>query len=431
MNLVAKANEYITLKMKKEDYKIHIIGAGVSGLVAAKVLEENGFHPTIIETTDRVGGRVKTDIVDGYQLDHGFQVLLTDYPAAQKYLDFKALDLQHFVSGAAIFDQGKQKILGDPLRDFSLLLPTLLSGIGSVGDKIKVLKLNLLLNKTSLEEIFAKPEKTTAQYLIDFGFSEEMISKFFKPFFSGIFLEPNLETSSRMFEFVYKMFGEGSAALPKAGIEAIPNQLKATLKASSFLFNTKVEAVESKKIVLSNGTILESDYTIIATEASDLISSLKGQDMQWKSCDTLYFEADARVIKKPLIGLITNKDALINNIFYHTSLETKLPATKELLSATIVKTHRLNPSELQQAVEKELKDFCGIDNLRFIKQYSIAKALPKMDGLQYEMSPSETRLTTRTFLAGDIQLNGSLNAAMIAGERAALGVVEAISGDGF
>ena len=126
--------------MKNEDYKIHIIGAGISGLIAAKVLEDNGYHPIIIEATDRVGGRVKTDLVNGYQLDHGFQVLLTAYPAAKKYLDFDALQLQHFVSGAAIFDNGNQKILGDPLRDMSLLFPTLFSGIGSISDKLKVLK---------------------------------------------------------------------------------------------------------------------------------------------------------------------------------------------------------------------------------------------------------------------------------------------------
>jgi len=74
--------------MNKKEAKIYIIGAGVSGLIAARVLEDNGFSPTILEASERVGGRVKTDIVDGYQLDHGFQVLLTAYPAAKKYLDF-------------------------------------------------------------------------------------------------------------------------------------------------------------------------------------------------------------------------------------------------------------------------------------------------------------------------------------------------------
>jgi len=128
--------------MEKSDYKIHIVGAGISGLVAAKILEESGYHPTIIEATNEVGGRVKSDIVDDYILDHGFQVLLSSYPAAQKYLDFKTLDLQEFLPGATIFKDGKRQTIGDPLRKISLLFPTLFSSIGSFSDKLKILKLN-------------------------------------------------------------------------------------------------------------------------------------------------------------------------------------------------------------------------------------------------------------------------------------------------
>ena len=142
--------------MNKHDYKIHIVGAGVSGLVASKVLEDNGYKPVIIETTDRAGGRVKTDIIDGYQLDHGFQVLLTAYPSAQKYLNFEDLDLQYFLPGAVVFNNGNQNTIGDPLRNISLLLPTLFAGIGTFSDKLKILKLNALLKNTTLSKIFTK-----------------------------------------------------------------------------------------------------------------------------------------------------------------------------------------------------------------------------------------------------------------------------------
>lgn len=409
--------------MKTKETKIYIIGAGVSGLVAAKVLENNGYSPVIIEDTERVGGRVKTDVVQGYQLDHGFQVLLTAYPYAQKYLNLDALQLQYFLPGASIFNNGHQKIIGDPLRAISLLFPTLFSGIGTILDKFKILKLNLLLKKTTLDEIFEKPEKTTLSYLIDFGFSKEIIDNFFRPFFSGIFLEPNLETSSRMFEFVYKMFGEGSAALPKAGIEAIPKQLESNLKETTFLFNTKVKSVEDGKIILEDDTQLKSDYIIIATEASHLVHNLKNQETKWKSCETLYFETNVRTIKKPLIGLITDKETLINNIFFHNSLQTTSTGNKELLSVTVVKKHQLAAEALQKQIKKELKEVCSIEVLKFLKQYTIAKALPEMNGLRYEMAATETRLTNSIFLAGDIQLNGSLNAAMLSGERAAMAVL--------
>ena len=409
--------------MKQKSPSIHIIGGGISGLIAARVLEEHGLSATIIEASDRLGGRVKTDVVDGYSLDHGFQVLLTAYPAAKKYLDFDALELQEFLPGSAIFKNGKQKIIGDPLRNLSLLLPTLFSGIGTVNDKVKILALNRRLKKKSIQNIFAEKEQTTRAYLENIGFSEAIITDFFTPFFSGIFLENKLETSSRMFEFVYKMFGEGNAALPKDGIQAIPKQLFEKLKSTTCVFNTKVKSVENGSIKLESGETLKSNFTIIATQASGLVSNLKNQATQWKSCDTLYFEVAKREIKKPLIGLIAMHNALINNIFYHTSLQTSATATKELLSVTVVDKQNLTNRQLVTEVQKELKELCNIDSCTFIKQYNIPMALPNLQDIQYEMLPSETRLTETIFLAGDTQLNGSLNAAMIAGERAALEVI--------
>ncbi|WP_282067838.1 NAD(P)/FAD-dependent oxidoreductase [Olleya namhaensis] len=414
--------------MNKQDYKIHIIGAGVSGLIASKVLEDNGYKSTIIEATDRVGGRVKTDIIDGYQLDHGFQVLLTAYPSAQKYLNIEALELQHFLPGATVFSNGSNKTIGDPLRNMTLLFPTLFSGIGTLQDKFKILKLNSLLKNAALTEIFDKTEQTTLQYLTDFGFSEDMITRFFKPFFSGIFLEPNLETSSRMFEFVYKMFGEGFAALPKDGIEAIPKQLKANLKQTTFKFDTKVKSVEDGKIILEDNTELTSDFTIIATDASKLTGNNKQSKVKWKSCDTLYFETDIRVIDKPLIGLIVDNDALINNIFYHTSIPSNAINKKELLSVTVVKAHDLNSESLIMRVKQELMQYCKIDTSTCLKHYAIAHALPTLEGLKYDMLPADTKFSDRVFLAGDTQLNGSLNAAMLSGEKAALHIIQTIDG---
>jgi protoporphyrinogen oxidase len=409
--------------MKQKSPSIHIIGGGISGLIAARVLEEHGLSGTIIEATDRLGGRVKTDVVDGYNLDHGFQVLLTAYPAAKKYLDFDTLALQEFLPGSAIFKNGKQKIIGDPLRNLSLLIPTLFSEIGTVNDKLKILALNRRLKKKSIQNIFAEKEQTTHVYLENIGFSETIITDFFIPFFSGIFLENKLDTSSRMFEFVYKMFGEGNAALPKDGIQAIPKQLFEKLKSTTIIFNTKVKSVENGSIKLESGETLKSNFTIIATQASGLVSNLKNQATLWKSCDTLYFEVAKREIKKPLIGLIAMHNALINNIFYHTSLQTSATATKELLSVTVIDRQNLTNKQLVTGVQKELKELCNIDSCTFIKQYNIPMALPNLQDIQYEMLPSETRLTETIFLAGDTQLNGSLNAAMIAGERAALEVI--------
>ncbi len=410
--------------MDKKSYNITIIGAGISGLIAAQVLENHGFASTVYEAEDHVGGRIKTAVIDGYQLDRGFQVLLEAYPKAQEYLDFEALNLQHLIPGAIIFKNGKKQSLGDPRRDLSLLWPTLTAGIVSLGDKLKVLKLYQSLKKKSLEEIFGEEETTTLDYLERYGFSQGMINDFFRPFFSGIFLEPNLATSSRMFEFTYKLFGNAPASIPKVGICAIPQQLQSKLKKTKFVFNTKIKSVGDGELILESGERVKTHFSIIATEAADLVKNLNNQSIKWKSCGTFYFLARGRNINKPIIGLIADKTALINNIFYHTSVEMAQREQKELLSVTVVKDHNLTQKELLRRVIEDLENFCGIKNLEFLKSYKIQKALPDLKNLHYELAPSETQLTNTIFLAGDQLLNGSLNAAIIAGERAALGIIQ-------
>lgn len=412
--------------MNREDYKIHIIGAGISGLVAAKTLEKTGYRPTIIEATDRVGGRVKTDLVEGYQLDHGFQVLLDAYPMAKAHLDYSNLQLQRFLPGAVIYNNGKAQRIGDPSRHLGLLLPTLLSSVGSVADKIKILKLEKILKKKSIDAIFQSSGTSTLNYLKDFGFSDAIIANFFKPFFTGIFLEPSLNTSSRMFEFVYKMFGQGYAVLPKNGIGAIPKQLQAQLHHTEFIFNNKVGVVNDDHILTSNGTKIGTHFTIIATDASVLIPNLKAQKTSWKSCYTLYFEVEKRSIKEPIIGLVAEDDALINNIFFHNSMATSSKGSQELLSVTVVKKHQLSEAELIDRVQNELKGFCNISAEKCIKCYHIRQALPNLRHLENDISPTETQLKPTIFLAGDHLLNGSLNAAMTSGERAAQGVIMAL-----
>ena len=412
--------------MDKKDFKIYIVGAGVSGLVAAQVLENQGYQPVILEASDRAGGRVKTDIKKGFQLDHGFQVLLSSYPAAQKYLDFKALKLQKLKPGAVIFKNGKKQVIGDPLRDISTLFSTLFSGIGTLSDKFKIFQLNLKLKNKSMEAIFSSDEISTKAYLREFGFSSQIITQFFTPFFTGIFLENKLTTSSRMFEFVFKMFGEGLAVIPKGGMEEISKQLVAKLSNTTFQFNTKVRSVSDKEIILNTGEKLASTATIIATDASKLINNAPPKNLSWKSCQTLYFTANKRVIEKPMIGLVSKEDSLINNIFYHTSVATHSNNNEELLSVTVVNEHQLSEEQLIAAVIKQLKEECHIDTITFLEIYSIKRALPDLKNIKYEVSASETQLSSSIFLAGDVQLNGSLNAAMIAGEKAALQVIASL-----
>ena len=414
--------------MNKKNKKIYIIGAGVSGLTAAICIEKEGYSPVLIESTNDVGGRVKTEKYKGFFLDHGFQVLLTSYPLAKKFLNYNDLNLQKLMPGSLVLKNGLSYLIGDPFRRFGFLFPTVFSKLLSFKDKLKILKLKNILKKKSIEEIFDSKETSTMNYLKNFGFSQKAIQNFFIPFFGGVFLENKLETSSRMFEFIYKMFGEGLAVIPKAGIGAIADQLKGKLKKTKFLFNTRVQQITSEKIILEDNTELISDSTLIATEASTLVSNLKNQGVDWKSVDNLYFEVDSLRIDKPIIGLFHKKSSLINNIFYPSILETESCGKKHILSVSIVREHNFSESELIEAIKLELKEQANILNCRFLKRYHIAKALPKLENVRYSIPPTETQLLTGIFLAGDQQLNGSLNAAILSGEQAALGLLQVLEG---
>jgi protoporphyrinogen oxidase len=402
---------------------IYIVGAGISGLIAAYELEKAGYAPVVLEKSDAVGGRVRTVKKNGYHLDLGFQVLLSAYPLANTYLDMDALQLRRLESGSQIYINGKRFLIGDPLKNFRLLLPTLLADIGSLSDKWKVFKLNTRLKKKSIDTIFASPETTTLEYLRTLGFSKKMIDRFFRPFFSGIFLEPELRTSSRMFEFVYKMFGEGYATIPEQGIGAISEQLKGKLETTQFQFGQEVKQVTNTHITLENGQELAHSGVIITANASTLVPNMNDQAVQWKSCTCLYFEVDRTNIPEGTIALVAEQGKLTNNMYAYQDA-----SGRQLLSVTTLKDNGKTEQELTQAVEAEVKGYCGIQRIKHIANLKITEALPDLTQLKMTAEPSESQLTEHIFLAGDVLFNGSLNAAMESGRLAAAGLIQKKSG---
>lgn len=406
-----------------ESPQICIVGAGISGLIAAYELEQAGYSPVIFEKSNAAGGRVRTIHVDGYDLDIGFQVLLSAYPLAKKYLDYERLELTKLASGAQVLVDGKQLLIGDPQRDLSVLLPTIFSSIGTLGDKVKILGLNRKLKKKSITEIFDTPESSTLEYLKSYGFSQKVIDRFFKPFFSGIFLEPDLRTSSRMFEFVYKMFGEGEATIPAAGIGAISEQLVSKLTRTQLHFNKEVEQLTHKHVHLSDGTSIPHDGVIVTSNASDLIQNLNDEPTRWKSCMCLYFKIDTTTIPQGTISLVADGGRLSNNAYAYRAKDGTL-----ILSITTLNFRDRSQAEVVSEIENEIRIYFGVKESTFIHAFTIEQALPDLQHLQMSAEPSSSQLTENIFLAGDVLYNGSLNAAMESGRLAALGLIEKQSG---
>ncbi len=418
--------QHVLLQMSEK--KIYIVGAGLSGLIAALELEKAGLSPVILEASDRVGGRMKTDIVDGYRLDHGFQVLNTAYPEAKRYLDFQALQLKNFDPGAIIFEGKDSYILTDPLRNPLKLVGMAVSKVGTFLDKVKVFTLTQELKKKSSEEIFAEPSMPTHEYLKKYGFSDAIITNFFRPFFRGIFLEKDLETSSRMFEFVFKMFSQGYAATPAKGMGQIPEMIKGQLQTTEIRLNTPVASVEGGKILLSDGTHLEADRIIVAVQPDRVMKQLEGQFAPARKVINLYFAAPKSFLGRPMIGLLTGKRVINNLVFMEDVSKDYAPAGKSLLSVTVLDTD-LSDKELIKVVQGELEEISGTksDQFKHLKTYLIPHALPQVGDLKFSIPFTECKVLDQVFLAGDYLLHGSINAAMTSGRTAAEAVVHSLS----
>ncbi|MBX2877935.1 MAG: FAD-dependent oxidoreductase, partial [Saprospiraceae bacterium] len=334
-----------------------IIGGGLAGLTAARHLHAKGIDFLLLEASDRVGGRVKTDVVDGFRFDHGFQVLLTAYPEAQAILDYTSLKLRYFKPGALLlYPDGKQDRIGDPLRDLSSLIPTLLSRAGSLLDKLKILQLNRSLSSLSIEQLFQREELPTAEVLSQaYGFSDKMIKSFFAPFFSGIFLESELSTSRRMFDFVFKMFGAGHAAIPDLGMEEIPKQLASAIPKDSIITGARVNRIEKQTVELMDGSSFTAPHILVATEATGLVKELTTISTRYQSTTHLHFSAEIPPITKALIALNTQKNRVSNNICTISQVASGYaPSGQHLVSISVLGAADLPQADLDKMVRKEL-----------------------------------------------------------------------------
>lgn len=399
--------------------KVGIVGAGLTGLIAAKELSRKGIAVNVYEKLDVPGGRMRTENVDGWKLDVGFQVLLTAYPYLQKHINLVSLNLHKLEAAATIFRSGKTTAVGDPFRTKNILWATVFSDIGSVKDKYLIFKLKRFVDRHSIDEIFELENTTSIKFLENFGFSERIIDRFFKPFFGGIFLERELTTSSRMLLFVFKMFSEGNAAIPQGGIGELASKLAASLTDVSFHYNSEVKKVKDETIYLKEGSQESFDYVI------NTIPNYNNQsdETSWQDCYCFYFEhTTPRIIDTARIGLNANLNRFINNVFYPSSFEK--PSAKEgreLISVTVLNSNGLTENELIKRVEAELNADFDIDAMNFIKLYHIPYALPKNEILMNTVSFDNN---STTFEVGDFLMNGSQNAACKVGEMIANHIVK-------
>lgn len=243
-----------------------IIGAGLAGLACARDLTDAGVDVVVLDASQRVGGRVATDAIDGFLVDRGFQILLTAYPEVQRRLDLDALELQRFDPGAVVQIGRHRHLVADPLRRPRALVDTIRAPVGTPADKLRLARLVASVRRGRPADLLGRTDCATIEALDAAGFTDRMIDRFFRPLFSGIQLDPALEVSSRRFEIILRMLAVGDSAVPAGGMGAIPSQLAAGLPEGCVRLGAAVDALDGTTVCLTDGTTIDARAVVVATD---------------------------------------------------------------------------------------------------------------------------------------------------------------------
>ena len=401
--------------------EVIIIGAGMSGLACACALQGAGRKVKVLEASNHIGGRVATDLVDGFRLDRGFQVLLTAYPEAQSQLDYNALDLKSIYPGALVhYHRGWHRV-ADPFRRPLAGVISCLNPVGSFRDK-------LLLGRMRLKgfDFSRHPDSRTAlETLKAEGFSDSMIERFFRPFLGGIFLETGLKTSVRKMEDVLRNFAKGTAAVPASGMGAIPEQLANRLPDDTVQLGVRVLGCRPGDVQLDDGSHLQAKAVVIATDvrAAQHLLGHEGPRAKVNQVVSLYFDAPAPPPTGSMLVLNADHRGSINNLINMSAVSPAYaPQGRQLISVSVVDPEAALAEDLVERVLEQLDVWFGPETAqwRHLRTYAIPEAVPAKP-----IAPAiSARVEKGLYACGDYTGVASLNTAMASGRKAAEAVLQ-------
>ena len=344
--------------------KAIIVGAGLAGCAASLALEKHGYECTLIESSEKAGGRMRSTTIGEYDIDVGFHVLHTAYPTLERWLDLDHLELKPMDAATDLIQPstGKISTLGDPLRSPSTLFPTILSA--GVWNALRMLRWRLTTRKRDLENAMDRPSMPMDAYFHSMRFSKSFQSSFLQPLFAGITLDDERKERSAFASFTFSAMSHGSMTMPKKGIEAVPKQLLARLKSTNILYNTTVESLSKDSVKLADGTELKADIVILATP-QHVAQKLLGitNTSRRKETATYVFECQQTPLKRARLLLNTeygNGENKVLHVHVPTLLHT---ASSHLLVATVIGEHsRLHDQkDEQEKIRSELITWFGSD----------------------------------------------------------------------
>ncbi|MDL2344067.1 NAD(P)/FAD-dependent oxidoreductase [Deinococcus sp. MIMF12] len=401
---------------------IVVVGAGLAGLTAARVLTQSGRRVRVLEAGEQVGGRVMSRMVEGYTLDAGYQVLFPAYPALRRNVDLAALDLVPIAPAGVVRRGERADVLGDPRRDPASLPSTLTTKALTLADKARVARLAARLALPAPHTLLVGPDETTESYLRRQGFSEGALTNFFRPFFGGIFLRRDLHTSARLFRYYFRMLLDGGAALPRAGIGELPRQLAAGLDVTTGVQVTALRPRPEGVTLVTGAGELDASSVLVATDA-DTAAALTGEPLSRGRLGSTYlhYASGTRLDPQPRL-LLNAEEGFINNAqWVSEAIPERAPAGGHLLTVTVLGLPDLDDDALDARVRGELGRWygAGAAGLRTLHVERIPFAqFPQPPEYAATLAGHATGLPG-VLLASEVTSMSSVQGAMESGEKAA------------
>ena len=407
----------------RPDEPVVVVGAGLAGLSCAVALHDAGIPVAVHEASDGVGGRVRTDHVDGFQLDRGFQVALTAYPEMHRQLDMAALDLRAFDPGALVWRNGKGAIVGDPFRKPTTAISTVTAPIGSPLDKARIAWLRHRLRSVHPVRLLQGDDASTREALAAAGFSDTIIERFFRPLVGGIQLDPDLTDSRRMFDVIFRMLADGDSAVPASGMQAIPEQLADRLPSGSIHLDSPVTATTPTSITVA-GSMIRAGAVVVATEGPTAASLLDLEPVESKSVGAVYFSAPDPPIGDKLVVLDGSGRGPVLNVAVMSNVAPSYAPSGSHLIVAALPGH--DGPTVEADARSQLRGWWGpqVDSWEHLATYRIAHGQPRQ---RPPFDPKRTvRLHDGRFVCGDHRDTASIQGAMYSGRRCGLAVAAAI-----
>lgn len=408
-------------------HEVVVVGAGLAGLACARELASRGVDVVVLEAGDAVGGRVRTDHVDGFTLDRGFQVLNTAYPELRRVVDLDALDLRPFADTVGIHLDGHRLTVGNPLQKPSSVGSALGLPVGGLRGKAALGVYAGLCATLPVHSLLKREDVSAAEAWRRAHIPTDLVNGLLRPFFAGVLLEQGLTTSRRFTDLMMRMFVRGRSTVPAQGMQALPAYLAGLLPDGCVRLSTRVHRVGADGVDTDAGPVA-ARAVVVATDgwaASRLLPRLLDPPPT-RGVTTVYHAAPELPGASAMLLLDAEPSPIANTIVLSAAAPEYAPAGRALVSTSMV--HGSVPDDpdgpqvraaLARLHETETASW------ELVATYDLPHALPGMPAPHPLTKPA--RLAggaERVYVAGDHRDTSSLQGALVSGRRAATAVLE-------